>query len=81
MEQEENKNELNEPIVGYSNFNFFQSFEEQETASLQAMALLTPIERLQQMRQLINLAYGMHGFDPHNLPKQHTLKIISGETL
>jgi hypothetical protein len=81
VHQEDNINELNEPNIGYGNFSFYQSFEEQETASLHAMALLTPLERLQQLRKLINTAYGMHGFNPNKLPQRHSIKIILGEAL
>ena len=45
------------------------------------MAKLNPEEILKQMRQLINLAYSMHGYDPNNLPKKHTIKIVSGQKL
>lgn len=56
---------------------FFNSFEEQEQYKSEEMAKLSPEEILKQMRQLINLAYGMHGYDPNNLPKKHTIRIIS----
>lgn len=74
---------INEPIVLYKNKNFhiFNSFEEQENYKLEQMAKLSSEEILKQMRQLINLAYGMHGFDPNNLPKKHTIKIVSGSLL
>jgi len=68
-------NELKEPVVGYGhNLVFFNSFEEQEEYELREMALLSPLEILQQMRKFINLAYGMHGYDPKNLPKKHFIK-------
>ncbi len=54
----------------------FHSFEEQEEFELQQMALLKPIELLQHLRRLINFAYGMHGYDPNNLPKKHSIRII-----
>lgn len=55
----------------------FQSFLEQEDYKLKELSSLTGEEVLKQLRQLINLAYGMHGFDPNNLPKKHSIKIIS----
>lgn len=42
---------------------FFQSFSEQEEYKLKQLAELTGEEILRQMRQLINLAYGMYGFN------------------
>lgn len=42
------------------------------------MQQLSGKERLIQMRQFINIAYGMHGYDPNNLPTVHTVKILSG---
>ena len=53
---------------------FFNSFDEMENQLRKDALTLTPIERLQQLRQLINVAYGMHGFDPNNLPKKHCIK-------
>lgn len=58
--------------------NIFQSFSEQEEYKLKQLAELKGKDVLKQMRQLINLAYGMHGFDPNNLPEKHTIKIVSG---
>jgi len=55
----------------------FNSFEEQESYELKKMSELTSIDILKQMRQFINLAYGMHGYNPNNLPTKHTIKIIS----
>lgn len=40
------------------------------------MASLNSTEILQQLRNLINLAYGMHGYNPNKLPKQHTITNI-----
>ncbi len=70
----------NEPAKLYKNrdFQIFNSFEDQETYKLEQMAKLSSEDILKQMRKLINLAYGMHGFDPNNLPKKHTIKIVSG---
>ncbi|MGZ5244260.1 MAG: hypothetical protein ACXWEY_11460 [Bacteroidia bacterium] len=55
----------------------YKSFEEQEEAERTYSLSLTPIERLMHLRKSINLAYGMHGYDPDNLPKKHSIKIIS----
>lgn len=52
------------------------SQEELELYELKRMAGLSPVQLLTEMRQLINLAYGMHGFDPTDLPKKHSIKII-----
>ncbi len=59
-----------------NNFKIFTSFEDQELSILQEMSALKPIEILNHLRQLINLAYGMHGYKPNHLPKQHTLTNI-----
>jgi len=55
---------------------FFASQNEQEEVEMLRFANLSPLERLQEMRQCINLAYGMHGFDPDNLPTQHKLTFV-----
>jgi hypothetical protein len=70
-------NELKEPAVVYDReIHIFNSFKEQEDYELKQMAMLSPIEILQQLRKFINIAYGMHGYDPDKLPKKHTIKII-----
>jgi hypothetical protein len=72
-------NELNEPAAAYAVNNsllIFSSLEEQEQYNRMQMIRLTPLERLQQLRKMINLAYGMHGFDPDNLPTKHKLTIL-----
>jgi hypothetical protein len=73
-------NQVNEPIAEYKSreIKFFGSFEEQEEYELKQMALLSSQEILEQMRKSINIAYGMHGYDPENLPKVHTVRIIKG---
>jgi hypothetical protein len=53
----------------------YHSFEEQEAEQLLAMSRLTSVEILLQLRQMINLAYGMHGYDPDNLPSKHSIRI------
>jgi hypothetical protein len=58
-------------------FKIFASFEEQEAFEYSQMQQLSGKERLMQMRQFINIAYGMHGYDPDNLPTIHTVKILS----
>ncbi len=71
------KNEVNESAVGYgSNLVFFNSFAEMNEYDREQMALLSPEECLKQLRQLINLAYGMHGYNPNKLPKTHNIKVI-----
>ena len=69
--------EVIDPLSIYKNsrIKFFNSFEEQEEYELREMAKLSPVEILQQMRQLINIAYGMHGYDPKKLPKKRNLTI------
>ena len=68
-----------EPTGVYTkkSLRFYNSFEEQEQDELLHLASLSPIEVLRDMRRFINTAYGMHGFDPNNLPKKHSIKIIS----
>lgn len=70
--------QVNESPVEYGKreFHIFRSFEEQEEYELQKMAKLTPIQILQQLRQFINIAYGMHGYNPEKLPAKHTIKIL-----
>jgi hypothetical protein len=54
----------------------FHSFEEQEEYEISEMSKLTSIEILQQLRKFINIAYGLKGYDPNNLPKKHSIKIL-----
>jgi hypothetical protein len=71
-------NEVNEPAVDYSagKIRSFNSFEEQEEYELKQMAALDPKQILEQLRKFINIAYGMHGYDPQNLPLIHSIRII-----
>ena len=70
-----------EPTVAYgaNRIKIFQSFEEQAAFELEQMAKLSSIEILQQLRQLINVAYGMKGYNPENLPTKHTITINSNQ--
>ena len=61
------------PDYGEKTLRIFKSFEDQNNYEREQMAKLTPIELLQNLRRYINIAYGMHGFDPDNLPEKHTL--------
>jgi hypothetical protein len=73
------ENNLREPSASYSvkkSVIIFKSFEEQDEYNRIQMANLTPYERLLQLRKMINLAYGMHGYDPDNLPTKHKLTIL-----
>lgn len=54
----------------------FKTIEEKNDFERISMSKLSSIECLQRMRKFINLAYGMHGFDPENLPKTREIKII-----
>lgn len=66
--------QANEPSAVYGkSLVFFKSFEEQEEYNREKVILLNPIEILQHLRQMINIAYGMHGFDPQKLPKKHKI--------
>jgi hypothetical protein len=64
-------------VYAKKSLRIYNSFEEQEKEELLHLASLSPIEVLRDMRRFINTAYGMHGFDPNNLPKKHSIKIIS----
>lgn len=71
MKEKKKQNYVNEPLPAYSRpFKIFNSFEEQQEYELHEMAKLTGEEILKQMRQMINVAYGMHGYDPLNLPTE-----------
>ena len=77
MEDKNKINKLNEPQATYQRpLQIFSSFEEQQEFELNEMSKLTGEEILQQMRQMINIAYGMHGYNPLNLPKKHDIVII-----
>lgn len=79
-----NEGSLNEPIVPFNEaiqIKVFNSFEEQSEFEMQQLSQLSGIEILAQLRKFINLAYAMHGYYPENLPKKHSIKIISGEYL
>jgi hypothetical protein len=54
---------------------FYNSHEEQEEERRKYYASLSPIERLIHLRKAIDLAYGMHGYKPDNLPKKHKIDI------
>jgi hypothetical protein len=68
---------VEEPLLDYlpRKFLIHHSFESKEAEELSAMAKLSPIEILTQLRQMINLAYGMHGYDPDKLPTKHSIRI------
>ena len=72
------KKKVSEPKSSYqkSTLRVFNSFEEQNLYELKEMASLTPLELLQRMRAYINLAYGMRGYNPENLPKKHFIRIL-----
>lgn len=74
------ESKVNEPLAGFktSRIKVFKSFDEQAAHELKEMAALGSLEILQQLRKFINIAYGMHGYSPDNLPKKHFIKIISG---
>lgn len=71
-------NEVNEPAVGYTvgKMPVFNSFDAQEEYELKQMAALSPNQILEQLRKFINIAYGMHGYDPQKLPLVHSIRII-----
>ncbi len=73
--QDNEENKVDDPIPEYGGktIRIFESFEDQNNYEREQMAKLTPIELLQNLRRYINIAYGMHGFDPENLPVKHTL--------
>ena len=72
-------NKINEPLIKYgtSQVKIFKSSKEQEEFEIKQMASLSSLEILQQLRKFINVAYGMHGYDPNNLPSKHTIKILT----
>jgi hypothetical protein len=75
----EKGNELNDSLIPYTekkSIVIFKSFEEQEEYNRVQMAKLSPLERLQQLRKMINVAYGMYGYNPDNLPTKHKLTIL-----
>jgi hypothetical protein len=53
----------------------FYSFEEQAEYERQYSASLSSLDRMLQLRKMIDAAYRMHGFDPNNLPDKHTITI------
>jgi len=78
--QQKEESKVNESSGTYNrthHIQIFKSFEEQARYELQEMAKLSSEQILQQLRKAINIAYGMHGYDPDNLPQKHFVKIIS----
>jgi len=78
MEDESNKNKAEEPalpIQAKRRLRFFNSVETMEEFSRKKSADLSPIERLQHMRLLINMAYGITGFDPEHIVCNHSITI------
>ena len=59
--------------MGKRRLKFYSSHEEQEWDDLMRAYRLSPEERMREMRQLINLAYGMKGVDMNNPPTKHKL--------
>jgi hypothetical protein len=53
----------------------FNSFEEQEAYERWEMAKLSPEQTLIQLRKFINIAYGMYGYNPSDLPIKHDIEI------
>lgn len=60
---------------------FYNSFEEQEEDSRSQLAMLSSSELMIALRKLINMNFGMSGFNINNLPKKHTIKIIQYQSL
>ncbi len=58
---------------------FFSSFEEEAEFEREQARNLTPIERLQKMRMLINLAYSLPDGKMPLPPQAHTLTIVEHE--
>lgn len=73
--QNGNSDIVSEPDISYQKrtLKFFNSFQEQNDYERNQMAQLTKTELMQNLRRYINIAYGMHGYDPGNLPKKHKL--------
>ncbi|HVA97297.1 MAG TPA: hypothetical protein VNG53_00260 [Bacteroidia bacterium] len=71
-------NKVSEPTANYQSkkITFFNSFEEQAAYELKQMAALSSIQILQQLRKFINIAYGLHGYNPNKLPKKHSVRIV-----
>lgn len=76
--KKKDSNELKEPLTIYNSnsLKIFNSFQEQEAYELEQMASLSGVEILVHLRRFINLAFGMHGYNPDKLPKKHSIKII-----
>lgn len=77
MKKGKKNTKVGEPLETYSRtLQVFNSFEEMQNHELNEMASLSSIEILSQLRKLINLSYGMHGYNPDKLPKQHIISNI-----
>jgi hypothetical protein len=81
--ENDNKNELNEPKMPYSKsvIKIFKSFKEQEDYEFEQMGKLSSLQILQQLRKFINIAYGMHGYNPNNLPNKHSITILTQKNI
>ncbi|MBY0427251.1 MAG: hypothetical protein K2Q22_16570 [Cytophagales bacterium] len=66
-----------QPEYLHSRLRFFKSFEEMNEYDAKQMAALSPLECLIRLRHNINLAYGMHGYDPENTPAIRHIQMIS----
>jgi hypothetical protein len=53
MENDKDKNQVNEPSFPYNKIYFFKSFEEMEYHNAKEMAMLTPLQHLQNVTSLI----------------------------
>jgi hypothetical protein len=67
-----------EPLMVYNanSVRVFNSFDHQADWERSEMAKLNGYECLLRLRQYINIAYQMHGFDPDSLPHNHSIKIV-----
>lgn len=75
--KKDKKNKISEPSVPYTkSLTIFNSFEEQAEYELKEMASFSSLEILQHLRKCINLAYGMHGYNPDKLPNKHHISNI-----
>jgi hypothetical protein len=75
MQDDTNDNMLNEPPSSWG-IRIFGSVEDAANEQRAYWASLTPLERMINLRKLINMSYGMHGYDPDHLSPEHHIEIV-----
>lgn len=83
-ENEEEKQEVNEPAVGYGalrgkKVRVFHSFEEQENEMIEYWASISPLQRLIHLHEMIKISFRLTESDIHSAPHSRKITITKYE--